>query len=64
MTEVFSYRSTKSGYVFISFQGKRVTTLRGSKADAFLARASGSGADEQQALMQRATGNFKHGNER
>ncbi len=41
-----------------------MTTLRGSVAQRFLARAEGSDGDVVQELMRRATGNFKHGNER
>ena len=64
MNDVFSYRSTKSGEVHISWQGKPVTTLRGGSADNFLARAERLGDDALQQLMARATGNFKRGNER
>ncbi|MGH2954628.1 MAG: hypothetical protein ACRDK9_11560 [Solirubrobacterales bacterium] len=60
----FSYRSTKGGKVFISWRGRTVTTLAGSAARAFLARVSGASPAEAQRAMQRATGNFKRGNER
>ena len=64
MNEVFSYTETKNGKVFISWQGKTVTTLAGDGAQRFLARAEGADAEGLQQLMARATGNFKHGNER
>ena len=64
MSDVFSYRATKAGAVFISWQGKPVTTLRGGSADSFLARADGLDQEGLQQLMARATGNFKRGNER
>ena len=57
----FSYRSSKAGDVFISWSGRVVTTLRGEDARRFLRRAE---TEDEQALMQRATGNFKRGNER
>jgi hypothetical protein len=61
---VFSYRSSKGGEVFISSGGRVVTTLRGARAAVFLSRADGADEAGRQALMQRATGNFKRGNER
>ena len=64
MNEVFSYQRTKDGKVFISWQGRTVTTLAGDRAATFLARADGLDTDGLQHLMARATGNFKHGNER
>ena len=61
MSEAFSYRATKDGSVLIDWQGRTVTTLRGEDARRFLRRAE---REDEQALMQRATGNFKRGNER
>jgi hypothetical protein len=60
----FSFTQTKSGLVQISFQGKVVTRLAGKSASQFLARTAGMDTRDQQLLMARATGNFKHGNER
>ena len=64
MSEVFSYAETKDGKVFISWQGRTVTTLAGEGARRFLSRAESLDADGRQQLMARATGNFKRGNER
>ncbi len=64
VTIEFSYQATKNDTVFISWQGRTVTTLRGEPARRFLARASGLDDEGKQDLMLRATGNFKHGNER
>jgi hypothetical protein len=61
---VFDYRSTKDGQVFISYEGREVTTLRGAAAGRFLERVQGADAEAAQQLMARATGNFKRGNER
>jgi hypothetical protein len=61
--DVFSYRAVKGGDVFISWQGRVVTTLRGGKAKKFV-RDVNTDPSRAQLLMQRATGNFKHGNER
>ena len=62
--QVFSYRATKDGKVFISWNGKQVTTLKGPKADAFLESIDGADDETAQLLMARVTGNFKRGNER
>jgi hypothetical protein len=61
VTTAFAYRATKDGSVFIDWQGRTVTTLRGDDAVRFLRRLE---REDEQALMQRATGNFKRGNER
>jgi hypothetical protein len=61
---VFSYFATKDGKVFISWGGRQVTTLAGVSAQRFLARTDGAAHEEQQLEMARATGHFKHGNER
>jgi len=47
--------------VVISHHGRRATTLRGAKAEQFLADVE---SGEPQLLMARLTGNYKHGNER
>jgi hypothetical protein len=61
---VFDYRTTKDGQVFISYLGRDVTTLRGGAAERFLDRVRSAGKRESQLVMARATGNFKRGNER
>ena len=61
--EVFTYRATKDGKVFISWYGKQVTTLSGHKANDFIARISNADEKEAQLIMAKATGHFKHGNE-
>jgi hypothetical protein len=49
------------GEVVITHHGRRATTLRGAAAARFLADVEVGDAQE---LMARATGNYKHGNER
>jgi antitoxin (DNA-binding transcriptional repressor) of toxin-antitoxin stability system len=61
--EAFSYRVVKGGEVFITWQGRVVTTLTGERASKFV-RDVEADPSRAQLLMQRATGNFKHGNER
>jgi hypothetical protein len=60
----FAWSRTKDGRVRISHHGRVVTTLAGSQAQRFLARADGAAESAAQRLMARATGNYKHGNER
>lgn len=62
--EIFDWRATKDGKVFISFKGRQVTTLTGRQADKFLNRIESADARGAQLLMARATKNFKHGNKR
>ena len=60
----FSYQATKSGLVQISYKGKVVTRLKGKAAQQFLERADYADSQQQQMVMAKATGHFKHGNER
>ena len=62
--EVFSYRTGKDGKVFLSWRGKEVKILKGSEAATFLSKIEGMGHKNAQLVMAKATGNFKHGNER
>ena len=62
--EPFAYRTTGRGDVFVSWRGRDVTTLRGRTAAQFLLNADGASAEQVQELLRRATGSFKHGNER
>lgn len=61
--EPFTYRVTKGGDVLISRAGRLVTVLRGAAA-ARLADRLGEDEQSDQALLQRATGNYRRGNER
>jgi hypothetical protein len=60
----FTFQATKDGKVFIHWQGKLVTTLRGKTAEKFLRSVAGADSAQAQLLMARATGHFKHGNEK
>ena len=62
--EPFSYRVTKSGLVLIDHHGRTVTTLGGAAAKKFLSRVEGADTKAQQLAMAKATGHYKHGNER
>ena len=60
----FGWQATKGGRVRITWRGKVVTTLAGAAASRFVHQAEGADEDTVQALLARATGNFKRGNER
>lgn len=62
--EPYSFRATRDGRIRIACRGKVVTTLAGAAARIFVARVEGTDAPGAQQLMARATGHFKHGNER
>jgi hypothetical protein len=62
--DIFSYQATKSGKVFISFHGKQVTILQGKPAEKFLVKIKDADRRSAQLIMAKATGHFKHGNER
>ena len=59
----FTYKTTKDGKVFIHWQGKLVTTLRGKAVEKFLKSMISADSSQAQLLMARITGHFKHGNE-
>ena len=60
----FTFRKNKNGDVWISHHGKHIATLRGTAAIDFTSEADARSFDDQQQLMARETGNYKHGNER
>ena len=57
----FEYDVRSSGDIVITHHGRIATTLRGRRAERFLARVADG---EPQHLMARATGNYKRGTER
>ncbi len=60
----FTYQTSKSGEVRISRNGREITVLRYDAAQAFLEDVDGATLLEEQQLMARLTGHYKHGNER
>ncbi|MBV9258281.1 MAG: hypothetical protein JO215_09705 [Ktedonobacteraceae bacterium] len=62
--EVFSYRATKDGKVFLYWHRKQVKILKGPAAQEFLEDIADGDQREAQLVMARVTGNFKRGNER
>ncbi|WP_369201083.1 hypothetical protein [Streptomyces sp. PU-14G] len=57
----FTYEQRGGAAVVISHHGRPVTTLRGARAERFLAEVR---AGDEQLVMARWTGNYKRGNER
>jgi len=62
--EVFSYRVSKDGRIFISWHTKQVKILKGTAAQKFLDSISQADQRQAQLIMAKVTGNFKRGNER
>lgn len=62
--EIFSAQVTKDGRVRVFWEGRCVLTLGGERAARLRAELEGASFEEQQYALQRATGNFKRGNER
>ncbi len=60
----FTFQIRKSGQVNISRNGKEIMILRSETALTFLEDIAGATLLEEQQLMARVTGNYKHGNER
>jgi hypothetical protein len=60
----FDYRIRKSGEVEILHHGRRAITLRGKRAQEFIAKVNELSVLEMQQEMARLTGNYKRGNER
>lgn len=60
----FDYRKYKNGNVSVYWKNKKVTILKGSNAQKFLASVENADEPEAQLAMAKITGHFKHGNER
>jgi hypothetical protein len=61
--DTFTYRRAGAA-IMIFWRGREVKTMRGAPAAALLHKLDAADEDEQQALLARATGNFKRGTER
>jgi len=62
--KIFAYRISKDNKVFISYEGKQVTTLSGKNAERFITQINAAAEKDAQLIMAKVTGNFKRGNER
>ncbi len=62
--ERFDYKITKDGVVRVFWEGRCVVVVGGDRGRKLATSLHGAGHAETQSLLQRATGNFKRGNER
>ena len=62
--EAFTWRGAKDGTVFISWQGRVVTTVRGPEGLRLHAKLAGAEPRAVQLALAKATGHFKRGTER
>jgi hypothetical protein len=61
----FRYRATRSGKVLICRGDRQVSVVAGKAAEKLLTRlAATESAEVRQLLLAKATGNYRHGNER
>lgn len=60
----FDFQVTKDGRVLIYWDGKIITTLKGAAAEKLVAKLEGADESVIQLTLAKATGHFKHGNER
>ncbi|MBL8120809.1 MAG: hypothetical protein J0L63_01460 [Anaerolineae bacterium] len=61
---IFDYQSTKDGRVLLYWHGKHIKTLAGEAARKFMTQIENAEGKDAQLIMAKATGHFKHGNER
>jgi len=60
----YSYRVTKDQRVLVSYRGRQVTIVAEASARRLISALETADEDAVQQLLARATGHFKHGNER
>lgn len=59
----FDYRITKDGKILVSRGGRPIVTVAGNQAARLIDKLGHNDETDQQ-LLARATGNYRHGNER
>ena len=64
--EPFAYQITKNSTVLISYEGKKIMIVKGKDAERLSAKLAAAEGDKKQVqlVLAKATGNFKHGNEK
>ncbi|MDN7228793.1 hypothetical protein QWY22_01065 [Planococcus liqunii] len=63
--EPFTYRISKNLTVFISYRGKEIKSVKGKEAEKLISRLQQAETPiDLQLVLAKATGHFKHGNEK
>lgn len=63
--ETFDFQVTKDQRVMLFWHGKLIKTVKGAEAEKLIKRLDDAPDEtEIQLILAKATGNFKHGNER
>ncbi|CEG24302.1 hypothetical protein BN1080_03324 [Planococcus massiliensis] len=61
----FTYSISKNQTVFISYEGKQIKIAKGKEAEKLIGKVQQAETDKDvQLVLAKATGNFKHGNEK
>lgn len=60
----FEYRVTKNGQVFVSRNGRQVTTVAGAQAKKLIAQIDTGDQRAIQLALAKASGTYKHGSAR
>lgn len=60
----YTHQVTKDQRVLVSYRGRQVTVVAGTPARRLISALDSADEDAVQHLLARATGQFKHGNER
>lgn len=61
----FTYSISKNQTVFISYEGKQIKIAKGKEAEKLIGKIQQAETDKDvQLILAKATGNFKHGNEK
>lgn len=63
--EPFTYKISKNLTVFISYRGKEIKSVKGKEAEKLISRLQQAETPiDLQLVLAKATGHFKHGNEK
>ena len=63
-SEPFEWRVTAGAKVLVSRGGKQVVVVAGARGAKLAAQLEAADEEQAQQLLARATGNYKHGNEK
>ena len=63
-SDPFDYRVTGGEQVIVARGGRTIVTIRGAAAAKLITSLASAGERGAQMLLAKATGNYKHGNER